>query len=150
MAHTSSNILLHLIFSTKQRLPLITPDIKADLFAYMGGIVRQMHGVAVIINGTADHVHVLTRVPTDHSAAEMARIVKANSSKWVHEKWPDHQDFAWQTGYGAFSVSASNADAVSKYIAEQEEHHARRSFQEEFVALLKKNGISYDERYIWS
>ena len=150
MAHTSSNILVHLIFSTKQRLALIAPDMKAGLFAYIGGIVRQHHGVAVLVNGTADHVHMLLRMPTDHSTAEMARIIKANSSRWVHEKWPDHAQFGWQTGYGAFSVSASNAEAVTKYIAEQEVHHQTRSFQEEFVAFLKKNGVSYDERYIWS
>jgi putative transposase len=150
MAHTASNIIVHLIFSTKQRLPLITPEIRDQLFAYLGGIVRQVRGVALMINGTADHVHMLIRFPTDYSTADMARTVKANSTKWLHEKWPDQRDFSWQTGYGAFSVSTSNIAAVSEYISSQEEHHKNRSFQDEFVAFLKKNGIAYDERYIWS
>ena len=98
MAHTCINIVVHLIFSTKQRLPLMKPEIRGGLFAYMGGIVRQMRGVALLINGTADHVHMLIRIPADHSTAEMARIIKANSTKWVHEKWPDQSHFAWQTG----------------------------------------------------
>jgi REP element-mobilizing transposase RayT len=147
MSHTSGNILLHLIFSAHGRRPLIKLDFRADLFAYLGGIIREMHGTALIINGTADHVHMLVRVRPAHSAAEIARVVKANSSRWVHEKWDSK--FAWQTGYGVFSVSESNVEAVTKYIAGQEEHHQKHSFQEEFVAFLKKNNVAYDERYIW-
>ncbi len=105
MAHTCSNIVVHLIFSTKQRLPLIKPEIRDELFPYVGGIVRHMRGVTLATNGTVDHVHMLIRIPSDHSTAEMARIIKANSTKWIHVKWPDQGDFAWQTGYGAFSVS---------------------------------------------
>ena len=104
---------------------------------------------ALIVNGTPDHVHMLVRMPTLCSVAEMVRVVKANSSRWVHEKWPNHRYFGWQTGYGAFSVSPSNVNAVTKYIAEQEEHHRRTSFQEEFLAFLQKNGVMYDERYLW-
>jgi putative transposase len=147
MSHTSGNILLHFIFSTQGRRPLIKPDFRADLFGYLGGIIREMHGTALIINGTADHVHMLLRVRPVHSSAEIARIVKTNSSRWVREKWDP--GFGWQTGYGVFSVSESNVAAVTKYIAEQEEHHQQRSFQEEFVAFLKKNDVAYDERYIW-
>jgi REP element-mobilizing transposase RayT len=150
MAHTAANLLVHLIFSTKQRQPMIQPEIKPDLCAYLGGIVREMRGVALIVNGTAGHVHLLVRVPATCSAAELARVIKANSSRWVHERWPEHRDFAWQTGYGVFSVSASNVAAVTRYISSQEEHHQKRSFQEEFVAFLRRNGIVYDERYIWS
>jgi REP element-mobilizing transposase RayT len=115
---------------------------------YLGGIVREMHGTALIINGTADHVHMLVRIRPVQAAAEIARIVKANSSRWVKEKWKVR--FAWQTGYGAFSVSESSVPAVSRYIAMQEEHHKKRTFQEEYVAFLKKNTIDYDERYVWS
>jgi len=97
MSHTSGNFLLHMLFSTQGRLPLIKPDSRDDLFAYLGGIVREMHGTAQIIDGSADHIHILTRIRSAHSAAEIARVVKANSSRWVHEKW-----FAWQTGYGVF------------------------------------------------
>ncbi len=147
MSHTFGNILLHFIFSTQGRRPLIKPDFRVDLFAYLGGIVREMDGTALIVNGTADHVHMLARLRPVHSAAEVVRIMKANSSRWVHQKW-DHE-FAWQTGYGVFSVSESNVEAVKKYIAEQEEHHRKHSSQEEFVAFLKKNNVACDERYIW-
>ena len=147
MSHTSGNILLHLIFSTAERRALIAPTFRDDLFAYVGGIVRGMRGTALIVNGTADHVHMLVRIRPAQSAAEVARVVKANSSGWVREKWS--RNFAWQTGYGVFSVSESNVAAVTKYIANQEEHHKKHSFQEEFVAFLKKNNVAYDEKYIW-
>ena len=147
MSHTSGNILLHFIFSTQGRRPLIQSDFRDDLFAYLGGIIREMRGTALIINGAADHVHMLVRIRPVHSAAEIGRVVKTNSSRRVREKWS--ADFAWQTGYGVFSVSESNVAAVTKYIAGQEEHHKKHSFQEEFVAFLKKNNVAYDERYIW-
>jgi putative transposase len=147
MSQTCGNIVVHLIFSTKQRLPLITPEIRSDLFAYLGGIVRKMDGAALIINGVADHVHMLIRIRPVHSIAEMMRIIKTNSGKWIHRK--GHTKFTWQSGYGVFSVSESNIPAVTKYIATQDEHHKKHSFQEEFVAFLKKNNVAYDERYIW-
>ncbi len=147
MSHTSGNILLHMIFSTQGRRPLIKSDFRADLFAYLGGIIREMDGTALIVNGTTDHVHLLLRIRPAHSSAQIARVVKANSSRWVHEKWDSK--FAWQTGYGVFSVSESHIPAVTKYIAEQEAHHRTQSFQEEFLAFLKKNNVAYDERYIW-
>jgi putative transposase len=147
MSHTSSNIVLHVIFSTQGRRPLIKADFRADLFAYLGGIVREMNGTALIVNGIADHVHMLVRIRPAHSPAEIARVVKANSSRWVHEEWD--AGFAWQTGYGVFSVSESSVTAVTKYIAEQEEHHRKHSFQEEYITFLKKNKVVYDERYIW-
>jgi REP element-mobilizing transposase RayT len=147
MSQTCGNIVVHLIFSTKQRLPLITPEIRPDLFAYLGGIVREMGAAALIINGIADHVHMLIRIRPVHSIAEMMRIIKTNSGKWIHRKGPTN--FAWQSGYGVFSVSESNIAPVTRYIANQEEHHKKHSFQEEFVAFLKKNHVAYDERYIW-
>jgi REP element-mobilizing transposase RayT len=149
LGHTSANVLVHFIFSTRQRTSLIHPDIEPDLHSYLGGIVREMGGAALAINGCSDHIHMLVRVPPVHSIAEVARVVKANSSRWVHERWPQHRRFGWQTGYGAFSVSESNVVAVTKYVAGQHEHHKKTSFQEEFVAFLKKNGIAYDEPYIW-
>ncbi len=147
MSQTCGNIVVHLIFSTKQRVPLITPEIRPDLFAYLGGIVREMGGTALIVNGIADHVHMLIRIRPVHSIAEIMRIIKTNSGKWIHRK--GHAKFAWQSGYGVFSVSESNIPAVTKYIATQDEHHKKHSFQEEFVAFLKKNHVAYDERYIW-
>jgi putative transposase len=147
LSHTSGNILLHFIFSTLGRQRLIRSEFRNDLFAYLGGIVREMDGTALIINGTGDHVHMLLRVRPVHSSAEIARVVKTNSSRWVREKWSS--EFAWQTGYAVFSVSESSVAAVTKYIAGQEEHHKKHSFQEEFVAFLKKNHVEYDEKYIW-
>lgn len=147
LSHTSGNILLHFIWSTQGRRALIERAFRPDLFAYLGGIIREMQGTALIVNGTADHVHLLIRVRPAQSAAEIARVVKANSSKWVRTKW--NREFAWQTGYGVFSVSESNVAEVVQYIASQEEHHKTHSFQEEFLAFLKKNNVTYDERYIW-
>lgn len=146
MSHTCGNILLHFIFSTRERRPLIGSEFRDDLFAYLGGIVRELKGSALIVSGTADHVHLLVRMRPAHVPAEIARVIKANSSRWIRERRPE---FAWQTGYGVFSVSESNADAVRKYIADQEAHHKKRSFQDEFRAFLKKNGIAVDEKYVW-
>jgi REP element-mobilizing transposase RayT len=147
MSHTSGNILLHLIFSTSERRPVIRPEFRDDLFAYVGGIVREMRGSALIVNGMEDYVHLLVRIRPAQSAAEIMRVLKANSSRWVREKWSP--DFAWQTGYGVFSVSESSVESVTQYIARQEEHHKKHSFQEEFVAFLKKNNVAYDPKYLW-
>ncbi|MGA7685939.1 MAG: IS200/IS605 family transposase [Terriglobales bacterium] len=147
VAHTGSNIVLHFIFSTKGRRALIGDDLRPHLFAYLGGIIREMRGTALIVNGTADHVHMLVRIRPAQSTADVMRVVKANSCRWVHEKWK--MKFAWQTGYGVFSVSESNVPTVSRYIAEQEKHHRKKTFQEEYVAFLKKNHVAYDERYLW-
>jgi REP element-mobilizing transposase RayT len=147
VAQTCGNLVVHLIFSTKLRKPLIAPDIRSDLFAYLGGIVRELRDTALIINGTCDHVHMLIRIRPAHSISEIARIVKTNSSGWIRKK--GHKEFAWQAGYGVFSVSESSVPAGMKYIATQDEHHKKRSFQEEFLEFLKKNKVAYDERYIW-
>jgi putative transposase len=148
MPQTCGNVVVHLIFSTKLRKPLITAGIRSDLFAYMGGIVRELRDTALIVNGTDDHVHMLIRIRPSQSIADILRIIKANSSGWVRRR--GRKQFAWQAGYGVFSVSESNVPEVTEYIAMQEEHHRKRSFQEEFVAFLKKNNVAYDERYIWS
>ncbi|HMD98346.1 MAG TPA: IS200/IS605 family transposase [Terriglobia bacterium] len=148
MAQTFSNLLTHVIFSTKDRFPLISSELRPDLLAFMGGIVRELNGKALTVGGTADHVHLLVNLPPTLAIADALRVVKANSSKWVHET-KGRSKFAWQAGYGAFSVSQSNAASVIKYIAGQEEHHRGFTFQEELLTLLKKHGIPYDERYIW-
>lgn len=149
MAHTFSSLLTHVIFSTKDRVPFIDAELKPRLFAYMGGIVRELDSTALAINGPADHVHLLISTPPALALADLMRVVKTNSSRWAHQEFPARSAFAWQTGYGAFSVSRSNVDAVREYIADQEEHHRRVTFQEEFIAFLKRHGIAYDERYIW-
>jgi len=146
MSQTAGNLVILLIFSTKARQPLITPEIRDDLCAYLGGIVREMRGTAIIVGGTTDHVHMLIRIRPVQAAAEIARVVKTNSSRWLRQKGNAH--FAWQNGYGAFSVSESNVHDVTRYIASQEEHHKKLTFQQEYVAFLKKNKVAYDERYI--
>jgi REP element-mobilizing transposase RayT len=150
MPHTATNLLIHFIFGTRRREPSITPAIQADLHAYMGGVVRELDGVALSINGMPDHVHLLVRMPSTRSIADLARVVKTNSSRWVHERWPESKRFAWQSGFGAFSVSESGGQTVREYIRQQQQHHAKRSFEEEFVAFLKKIKIAVDEKYLWS
>ncbi|HEV8131348.1 MAG TPA: IS200/IS605 family transposase, partial [Acidobacteriota bacterium] len=112
MAHTFTNLLTHAIFSTKDRRPSIRPEIKPELYAYMGGIIRNLKGKPLLINGMVDHVHLLFDLPPSICISEALRIIKANSSGWVHEKWPSRHNFAWQIGYAAFSVSQSNVRQV--------------------------------------
>ena len=149
MAQTFTHLLTHVIFSTKERRPLLKAEFRPRLFAYMGGIIRDLGGKALIINGTSDHMHVLVSMPATIPIAEMMRVVKSKSSRWVHEQFSSESGFTWQAGYGAFSVSHSNAEAVKHYIADQEAHHRKVSFQDELLSLLRKNGLEYDERYIW-
>jgi REP element-mobilizing transposase RayT len=149
MPHTFAKLLYHVTFSTKGRAAVIDTELKPRLHAYMGGIIRELEGRAIIVGGTADHAHLLLSLPPRVALADVMRLVKTNSSRWVHEEWPRRAGFAWQTGYGAFSVSQSASEAVRGYIANQEEHHRRMTFQEEFVELLKRHGIEYDERYAW-
>jgi putative transposase len=115
----------------------------------MGGIVKERKGVPLIINGPADHIHLLLSVPATESIADLLRVVKTNSSRWVHEQFPDRRRFAWQAGYAAFTVSNSRLDEVRSYIAAQQEHHRRVSFQDEYLTLLKKHGLAYDLRDLW-
>jgi REP element-mobilizing transposase RayT len=141
--------LTHVIFSTKRRQPLIARNLKPDPLAYMGGIVRELQGKCVAANSMPDHVHLLLWLLPSVAIAEAVRIVKTSSSRWAHQKSGPRRGFSWHTGYGAFSVSQSNAASVVKYTREQEKHHQRVTFQEEFISFLKKNGVRYDERYIW-
>jgi len=149
MGHTYTNLLTHLIFSTKNRLPYLQAERRDDVFAYLGGIVRELKGTAVNVNGVSDHVHALIRLPAAVAVAKAVEIMKANSSRWIHEHRVLHRSFSWQSGYAAFSVSESVADGVSRYISTQQEHHRRVTFQEELIAFFKKSGIEYDERYLW-
>jgi REP element-mobilizing transposase RayT len=148
MAHTFTNLLAHVIFSTKDRLPLLTPDLRPDMLAYLGGIAWKLHARVIESNARPDHVHCLLSLPPTLAVAEALRVLKSNSSLWMHET-RGRTKFAWQTGYGAFSVSQSNVSAVVEYIRNQDRHHHKVSFQEEFIAFLKRHGIAYDERYIW-
>ena len=149
MGRTYTQLLNHIVFSTKDRAPLLTPDLRTRLFPYMGGIVRNLDGVALSINGVADHVHVLASLPATAALSDLVGKLKANSSKWVHETLPEHATFRWQLGYAAFSVSSSQKETVLKYIAGQQEHHRAMSFQDELLAFLKRHEIEYDERYVF-
>jgi REP element-mobilizing transposase RayT len=149
MPHSFVSLLVHVIFSTKNRKPDLSPELAQRIFPYMGGIVRERKGVPLIINGPADHVHLLVSLPATESVAELLRVVKTNSSRWVHEQFPDKKRFSWQAGYAAFTVSGSRVDDVRSYIAAQQEHHRRVSFQDEFLTFLRKSGIAYDARDLW-
>jgi putative transposase len=149
MAHTLTNLIIHAVFSTKGRERAIDAELKERLMPYIGGIVAELQGKTLAGNAMPDHVHLLLRLPAIASLSDMMRVVKTNPSRWIHETWPNRRTFGWQTGYGAFSVSQSNVPAVSRYIADQEQLHKRISFQEEYVRFLKKNGIEFDERFIW-
>ncbi|MBP7416181.1 MAG: IS200/IS605 family transposase [Pyrinomonadaceae bacterium] len=147
MSRTHTNLLSHVVFSTQGHLPQITSEIMNELFAYMGGLVKELKGIPIIINGMADHVHLLILLPPNVSVSDAMRFVKANSSRWVKEKFG--KKFAWQKGFGAFTVSRSNVDAVVKYIKDQEQHHKGFDFKTEFISLLDKNDVEYDERDLW-
>jgi REP element-mobilizing transposase RayT len=147
MSRTFTNLLTHVIFSTKDREPMIRDEIRAELHAYLGGLARELKGKAFSINGTNDHVHMLLSLPPNVSTSEALRFIKANSSAWVRRRWK--RAFAWQLGYGAFSVSKSNAPHVVKYILNQESHHRQVTFMQEFLVFLHKHEIDHDERYIW-
>jgi REP element-mobilizing transposase RayT len=139
----------HLIFSTKHRRPLIAATWQPRLFDYLGGILRGQGGVLLAAGGMPDHIHLLAAMSKSIAVTDALRDMKANSSKWVHETFPEQADFAWQTGYGAFTVSFSGLESVRRYLAGQAEHHRVRTFQEEFLELLRRHGIEFDEQYVW-
>lgn len=143
-----TNLVYHVVFSTKQRRPVLTADVRERVFEYLGGIVRKLDAKLLRAGGADDHVHLALSGPATLSVAELVRKIKANTSRWLHQKLPEQRSFAWQDGYAAFSVSASTLDRVLDYIASQREHHRRMTFEEELKALLDKHGIEYDERYI--
>ena len=149
MPQSLSSILIHLVFSTKNRESYITAEIEPELHAYIAAVFRECHSPALIINGTANHLHTLFTLSRTLTVAALVEEVKKRSSKWAKTKGGVHRIFQWQAGYGAFSVSQSNVAAVKKYIAEQKEHHRRKTFEEEYRSFLKKYGVAYDERYVW-
>ena len=148
MSHTYCCSLFHCVFSTKERRKTIIADIQPRLWAYMGGIARE-HGMkAPGIGGTEDHVHLLLSLPSSLSIAMAMQQIKSFSSRWMTETCHVER-FEWQEGYGAFSIGQSQVSATLAYIAGQKEHHAKRDFQAEFLAILKKHGIDHDPRYVW-
>jgi len=147
MSYVSSYF--HCVFSTKERHPMIPPELRDRLWPFLGGIARQNQMKAIEVGGMPDHVHLLLSLPSTLSIAKALQLIKGGSSKWVHDTFPEHRCFRWQVKYGAFGVSVSQLDKTIQYIKRQEEHHRKMTFQEEFVALLKKHLIDYEERYLW-
>ncbi len=149
MPQSLSSILIHLIFSTKNREPFITPEIETELFPYMASIFKAMKSPALIINGTADHVHSLLTLSRVVTMADLVEEVKSESSKWVKTKGRQFRNFYWQSGYGAFSIGQSQVPTLKRYIARQRQHHSSVTFQDEFRKFLKLYSVEYDERYVW-
>jgi REP element-mobilizing transposase RayT len=141
--------LLHLVYSTKHRAPSISSDIRNDLYAYQAGIFDKWDSPALVIGGVNDHVHALFSLSKNYALSKVVEEVKKGSSKWMKTEVGAVDDFQWQAGYSAFSVSQSNVGTVGHYIENQEEHHRKLTLQEELRILFKKHGIDFDERYVW-
>lgn len=139
----------HTVFSTKQRVELIAPELESRLYPFIGGIVRDLRCTLLAINGMPDHVHLLVRYRADLSHSDMLQQIKGRSSKWVNETYPRIGRFAWQEGYGGFTVSRSVVPEVEAYIARQKEHHRRQDFKAEFLELLRRHGVEFDEREVF-
>ena len=148
MSDSYTNLLYHIVFSTKERRPLITPEYEVRLYDYIGGTLRRAGGISLELNGTADHIHLLTKLRPDRALSDVLRDLKANATGWMHDVFPRLKHFSWQRGYGAFTVSQSNVKDVRKYIARQKDHHRRVSFRDEFIQFLTANGIEYDDRFV--
>jgi REP element-mobilizing transposase RayT len=149
MAGTFTNIVYHIVFSTKNRQPFLTPEISTRVYSYLAGAIRGEKGVLYEIGGMADHVHLLIRWRPDETISNLVGMIKRNTTIWIHDTFPELSDFYWQEGYGAFTVSSSQVDKAKVYIQNQEEHHRTTDFKMEFVALLKAHHVEYDPETIW-
>jgi putative transposase len=143
--HSFNSLLIHCVWSTKKREPSLTPTLRDRLYPYLGGIARENRITALAIGGAADHMHMLISLPPTLSVAKAVQLLKGNSSKWVHETFAQLRYFEWQQGYGAFSIGVSALNPTIAYIRNQTQHHRRRSFQDEFRAMLRRHGLDYDE-----
>ncbi|MBN1553995.1 MAG: IS200/IS605 family transposase [Phycisphaerae bacterium] len=143
-----TNLNYHIVYSTKERRPFLHADILPQLVKYTGGVIRKLQGQLLEANGPEDHFHLLAILPPTVAISECIQKMKAGSSGWIHTTFPNHQDFGWQDGYAAFSISHSAVPRVLNYIQNQQEHHRKMTFEEELIALLKRHNIPYDERYL--
>jgi len=150
MPQSLARVVLHIAFSTKNRLSLLRKaEVRTELYRYLAKTLQELQCDPILINGVEDHVHLLCNLSRTLAIADMIEAVKKSSSKWIKERDPENRRFFWQSGYGVFSVSESNVARVRTYIAKQEEHHRKISFQDEFRALCEKHGVAIDERYVW-
>lgn len=150
MGGTFTNLIFHVIFSTKHRTPVILNNFKDELYAYIGGIAKGEGALLICIGGMSDHIHMMIRVKPTHCVSDLMQRIKGKSSKWINQKIFTASKFYWQSGYGAFTVSESQIDSVKKYIQNQTEHHKRNTFKEEFITILKKHKVDYGSEYIWN
>ena len=149
MPSTHHGILIHIIFSTKNRVPLIDESWQDELFAYIGGTVHDHKAAILCSGGIEDHVHLLAKIHPSFAISETVQLLKSNSSRWVNQQGKTESRFEWQRGYGAFSVSQSQVPKVKNYIQTQREHHRRQSFRDEYFEILKRHEIEFDERYVF-
>jgi len=149
MPQSLAKVFLHIVFSTKNRKPLIKQEVEVELHKYLSGIARDHKSLVIAINSVEDHIHILCLLSRNITISKLLEELKKSSSKWIKTKGDAYKNFFWQNGYGAFSVSQSAVNTVKKYIANQKEHHRKKSFKEEYVEFLKKYEIEYDEKYIW-
>jgi putative transposase len=149
MANTYTSLYYHVVFSTKNRIRCINPEREQRIWAYLGGVVRKHGMTALQVGGYEDHVHALIMALPNLALSQAVQFLKGESSKWMHEEFPELRSFVWQDGYGAFTVSKSNLPEVVRYIQKQREHHRKRTFQEEYLEFLQRHGVEYDERYLW-
>ncbi len=148
MPSTHLSLHYHIVFSTRNRAPILAQTWRGRLHAYLGGAIKQVDGIPESVGGVADHVHMLVGLKATHRLADVMREIKSVSSRWVHEEI-GVKSFSWQEGYGAFTVGAPQCAAVREYIAQQEEHHRNHTFEEEYKEFLNRGGVEYDERYLW-
>ena len=150
MSQTLTSLLVPLVFSTKNRKPLITTDVERSLFAYMGGILRNYHSRLLDAGGDRDHVHLLVSQSKNIALSNLLKEVKGDSSLWIKSQGRAFRNFHWQDGYGAFSFGRTDLPVLQRYISTQKEHHRKWTFKEEFIWMLEENGVEYDERYLWN
>lgn len=150
MSQSLSKLFVHIVFHTKYCQPLIKESVEKELYAYIGSIIKDNQSTPIKINGTADHIHILCIMSKNIALACLLEEIKRHSSRWIKTKGSEFKNFEWQGGYGGFSVSKSGVEDVKKYIENQKEHHKKMSFKEEYIKLLERYEVDYDERYLWA
>lgn len=150
MSQSLSKLYVHIVFHTKYNQALIKPEVEQELYAYIGGIIKENQSFPIRINGVADHIHILATMSKNIALAKFVEEIKRNSSRWIKTKGPEYQNFAWQGGYGGFSVSPSVLERVKKYIENQKEHHKKVAFRDEYLQFLTEHGVAFDEDHLWT